>query len=127
MKNTMIAKLATVLAMAASVLIPLKANAAVFPDLKIAQVAEYNTTARVRVRNSGMAPAGMCRLYAYQWTAAGWAFIGQTTVPALAPGTETWVSVSAAGIALPNTMYFVDATNMVAEDAGELNNRVVVP
>lgn len=127
MKKTMIAKIAMTLAMAVSVLFPMRAYAAVFPDLKIAQVAEYNTTARVRVRNSGMAAAGMCRLYAYRWTGVGWMFIGQTIVPALAPGTETWVSISANGIQLPNTMYFVDATNLVAEDAGELNNRVVIP
>ena len=127
MKTTMITKLAMVLAMAASVMVPLRANAAVFPDLKIAQVAEYNTTARIRVANSGMANAGMCRLYAYRWNGAGWVFIGQTIVPALAPGAETWASISANGIQLPNTMNFVDATNLVAEDAGEFNNRVVIP
>lgn len=123
MKSTMITKLA----LAVSAMAPLQANAAVLPDLIIAQVAEYNTTARIRVRNSGMAAAGMCRLYAYRWTGAAWVFIGQTPVPALAAGTDTWVSISANGIQLPNTMYVVDATNLVAEGNGEYNNRVVIP
>jgi hypothetical protein len=127
MKTSMIAKLTAVLVMAAGALLPLRANAAVFPDLRIASVAEYGTTARVQVTNSGMAMAGMCRLYAYRWNGVAWVFINQAIVPALGPGASVWVSVSGPGIQLPNTMYFVDATNLVAEDVGEMNNRVVIP
>jgi hypothetical protein len=104
-----------------------RAQVAAKPDLRILQVAEYNTTARVRVVNQGAAPSGLCRLYAYGKAATGaWVYLGQVTVPAMAPGTATWVSLTANGVQWAPTMYAVDATNIVAE-SNEFNNRIIIP
>jgi hypothetical protein len=118
--------LALPLALCAFTGMTIKNAHAALPDLSIATVNEYNTTARVLVRNNSPVWSGGCLLRAYRQVGFGWVLISQVNVPAIPPFQTRWVSVSGNGIQLNPTMYFVDPTNVVAE-ADETNNRFIVP
>lgn len=92
------------------------------PDLIIKRVKEKGNRAKVLIRNVGSKASKPCILRVYGGAALN--VTGGAKIPAIPAGGSRVVNVS--GAAQSPSLYFVDATNLVAE-LNEANNVNLVP